>query len=596
MAQQAIVETIFNSVIEALPTELGALLGQELSCNNTNYQLISKDDFFSGDPRPKSSLSHLNVVGDHEGEAFLILPTKTSIIFGGTLIMLPQDQIEENVQNEKLDGEVADAYGEVANILAGVLTQVFLDKHSKSLRFVRTEVEELDSSSIDITSDAPFPPGIYFSCSSQLAMGEQSLGTIEIIIPAELLDLADAPQTDSTLKEPEVPAATSPPEEQKPAKEVPTDKVATPAPPARPPFTDAKKLADVVLKATIEQTSEEVGALLGQTFACSDLKMEMVSKSDFFSSHCLEKSILTNFEVSGNISGKSFLLQGIKDSILMGGTLIMLPEEEIEASMGKGEFDGEVADAYGEVANIISGGLTQTFIDRFPQQLRFVKTTSETIVPTKLTMDDDTPFPEGQYYLASCAVSLQEKVLKRMHFLFPAEILGLDGQTETTQVAEQTDEQRTEQTSNQSAGQSAGQTGSTSAAASPIQPPKDALPVILVITDAPENAEMISHTLKNDNCDVKIIGYKDDVRTVFSSHPVLGVFLMMSEVGEKGFSVAIKLQASGYKLPPVIATGPEWTRSAVLKAVKYGARDILVTPASDDEIRNKASQHISIPA
>ncbi len=594
MAQQAIVETIFNSVIEALPTELGALLGQELSCNNTNCQLISKDDLFSGDPRPKSSLSHLNVVGDHEGEAFLILPTKTSIIFGGTLIMLPQNQIEENVQNEKLDGEVADAYGEVANILAGVLTQVFLDKHSKSLRFVRTEVEELDSSSVDTTSDAPFPPGIYFSCSSQLAMGEQSLGTIEIIIPAELLDLADAPQTDRTLEESEVPAATSPPEEQKLTKEIPAEKVATPAPPARPPFTDAKKLADVVLKATIEQTSEEVGALLGQTFACSDLKMEMVTKSDFFGTHCLEKSILTTFEVSGDTSGKSFLLQGIKDSILMGGTLIMLPEEEIETSMGKGEFDGEVADAYGEVANIISGGLTQTFTDRFPQQLRFVKTTAETIVPTKLSMDDDAPFPEGQYYLASCAVSLQEKVLEQMHFLFPAEILGLDGQTtETTQVAEQTAEQRVEQTSNQSVGKTESTAANTSP---PTQPPKDALPVILVITDAPENAEVISHNFKNDNCDVKIISYKDDVRTVFSSHPVLGVFLMMSEVGEKGFSVAIKLQSSGYKLPPVIATGPEWTRSAVLKAVKYGARDILVTPASADEIRNKVSQHISIPA
>jgi DNA-binding response OmpR family regulator len=102
--------------------------------------------------------------------------------------------------------------------------------------------------------------------------------------------------------------------------------------------------------------------------------------------------------------------------------------------------------------------------------------------------------------------------------------------------------------------------------------------------------------LKSEKYEVKIIGYKDDVRTVFSAHPVLGVFLLMSEVGEKGFSVAIKLQSSGYKLPPIIAGGPEWTRSAVLKAVKYGARDILVTPASDDEIRDKATQHISIPA
>jgi len=109
-------------------------------------------------------------------------------------------------------------------------------------------------------------------------------------------------------------------------------------------------------------------------------------------------------------------------------------------------------------------------------------------------------------------------------------------------------------------------------------------------------AEKVQKNLQHDSYDIEVIGHKDDVRSVFSKHPVLGIFLLMSEVGEKGFSVAIKLQSCGYSLPPIIVGGPEWTRSAVLKAVKYGARDILVTPASDDEIRSKANEHLSIPA
>ena len=277
MAHQAIVETVFKSVIDAFPTELGALLGQELSCTDTKYQLTSKEELFSGESRSKSSLSHLKVVGDHEGEAFLILPTRTSIIFGGTLIMLPQDQIEENAKKEKLDGEVADAYGEVANILAGVLTQVFLDKYPKSLRYIRTEVKELDASSVDVASDLPFPPGKYFSCSSQLAMDGQSLGRIEIIVPAGLLDLVEvASQTDSSESsagEPEPTAsAQHAPDVEPPTTVKPETQPEIPAAPVRPPFADAKKLADVVLKSTIQQVSEEVAALLGQTFVCSDLK------------------------------------------------------------------------------------------------------------------------------------------------------------------------------------------------------------------------------------------------------------------------------------------------------------------------------------
>ena len=66
----------------------------------------------------------------------------------------------------------------------------------------------------------------------------------------------------------------------------------------------------------------------------------------------------------------------------------------------------------------------------------------------------------------------------------------------------------------------------------------------------------------------------------------------MAQVGEKGFAAAIKLQSAGRLLPPLIFAGPEWTRSAVLRAVKYGAKDILVTPASGDEIQQKASLHL----
>ncbi|MCF6179122.1 MAG: hypothetical protein L3J63_07005, partial [Geopsychrobacter sp.] len=200
-------------------------------------------------------------------------------------------------------------------------------------------------------------------------------------------------------------------------------------------------------------------------------------------------------------------------------------------------------------------------------------------------------FPDGLFYLASCAISLQGTALDRMHLLFPAEILGLEHQATAP-------EQQTEIAQGQQTGQpkSPDNPSAPKSARKAPEPPAGARPVILIISDAPGMAETVSQNLQHDNYDIEIIGYKDDVRTMFAHHPVLGIFLLMAEVGEKGFSVAIKLQSCGYTLPPIIAGGPEWTRSAVLKAVKYGARDILITPASDDEIRTKANEHISIPA
>jgi FixJ family two-component response regulator len=64
------------------------------------------------------------------------------------------------------------------------------------------------------------------------------------------------------------------------------------------------------------------------------------------------------------------------------------------------------------------------------------------------------------------------------------------------------------------------------------------------------------------------------------------VFLVMQEASEQGFGVAIKISSAGLPVP-LVAAGPAWTRTMVLKAVKYGACDILITPSSSDDIREK---------
>ncbi|MEZ4485905.1 MAG: hypothetical protein R2864_15530 [Syntrophotaleaceae bacterium] len=40
-----------------------------------------------------------------------------------------------------------------------------------------------------------------------------------------------------------------------------------------------------------------------------------------------------------------------------------------------------------------------------------------------------------------------------------------------------------------------------------------------------------------------------------------------------------------------MAAGSQWTRSKVLQAVKYGVCDILVTPATADEVLEKVEAH-----
>ena len=116
-------------------------------------------------------------------------------------------------------------------------------------------------------------------------------------------------------------------------------------------------------------------------------------------------------------------------------------------------------------------------------------------------------------------------------------------------------------------------------------------PIVLLISEQQETTKPFVDILTSAGYECKVMNFQDEVREQFKQHQILGIFLIMAQVGEKGFASAIKLQSAGQSLPPIIFGGPDWTRSAVLRAVKYGAKDILVMPASNDEIQDKVSRH-----
>jgi len=625
LKQRALIDVVCKAGLQTLAGEIGALLGQMLSCSDIKLRTCSKEQLFSNPAREKTALTRISVSGDREGNCFLLNRISAAAVLAGTLIMLPEDMIEENVKSGKLDGELTDAFGEVANIIAGVMTQAFVDKYPKTLRFVKKTVEELIPTKIDMESDTPFPPGDYYVASCELAIDETDLGIFEFVVPLPIFDLEEA----AAATEPAIPVA---PQEEAtapidpPAATTPTPAAATlaqnpsapapEAPPAvkKPKFVDAKKLVDVVFNTTIGQIGEEIGALLGQTLKCTDTQLVMTTKEELFSTHCLEKSILTQMKVSGDKKGVGYLLTQVPDAIAMGGTLIMLPDDQIAEQMTKGEFDGEVSDAFGEIANILAGSLTQVFLDRYPKQLRFVRTESQTIVPTKIDPASDEPFTEDSYYLASFAIAMDGYELHRLFLLFPAEVFDLDAPAEvTTGNAEQTGvtasstaattdawgQPETEKSAVKSSEREASVSASVKSAASAAPAPAAATPdtapagppIVLILSDQQSAAEPFVEILSSASYDCRVLSFQDDIKELLQQHQVLGIFLIMAQVGEKGFAAAIKLQSAGRALPPLIFAGDQWTRSAVLRAVKYGAKDILVIPASTDEIQDKVTQH-----
>ncbi len=171
-----------------------------------------------------------------------------------------------------------------------------------------------------------------------------------------------------------------------------------------------QKRVDKILQAVKSRTQEEVGALLGTVFVLDSESYELVSKKDLFD-QLQGKQICAEMDITGDITGKGCLLLGIKDAIRLGGTLIMLPETELEEVMGREEYSEEIEDSYGEIANIIAGSFTKDFEEMYPKACRFVRKSQNKIAPAKVDIESDEPVENRQLYRIVWSMVLDGKAM-----------------------------------------------------------------------------------------------------------------------------------------------------------------------------------------
>ncbi len=412
---------------------------------------------------------------------------------------------------------------------------------------------------------------------------------------------------------------------------------------------DKQVFINKILTETLKKIQDEVGGLLGQDFSCPKPSHRLISRDDLFAT-LSGKAVLATLSISGDNSGTAYLVVGLKDAISLGGTLILLPPDEMEQRREQNLFDDEVDDAYGEIANIIAGVYTAVFTEHANPKLHFKKTGLTPFSPD----DPNGPVPAGTYYVSTCPTQLANKPLGTLSVLIPPELLGLEPPPEVAEAAA-TASQPSTSASGQPKGAPPGekptagampespstpaQTGvsapaaksasTAGQAAAPTQPSaaseteSDAEqitpegekppstgpsanrispsastepPVILVVSETLQSAEAFAHSFMDRcNCTVTCMHFQGDFLTNTRGKNVKGVFLAMREVGDRGLASIIKIQSAVGEVPPLVAAGPEWTRKTVLQAVKYGASDILVTPATPEEVLEKIDKHMQLP-
>lgn len=579
------VDALLEECRDKVAKEVAALLSADIMVDHVENAIVSKEDFFAEKVTGKQVETRMEVVGDVEGNSHLFVSLRDAIHLGGILIMLPPSELDSVMQEEDFGEDAKDAYGEVANIISGVYTSVFEEQYIKKLRFIRKELQQVIPVKVEAEGDEPIRNQHYYCSTMNWVIEGQQHGTFHMLFPLDMLQLSELiqePQPEQSEQLSVFPGQQ--PEGQDQGQPVAaTDVPQSVSGTSRQDAEKEQARIDKMLISCRERMQDEVGALLGMEVTLSDPSNSLLSKEEFFFDSVSGKQVLAHLDVVGELEGKSYLSLNLADAIRIGGVLIMLPASELDSAVSDGDFGADTQDAFGEVSNIISGVYTAIFEEQYTKQIRFVKTGLSQVSPLKVDIESEEPIANEKYYVSSMTLGLNKVSYGEINFLLPATLFGLEGldlpETSATEQAAQTNRALNDGI--------AGQSGS------PPQTPgpsggSGALDILLISDDVAEAAK-ISQVLQGMGYSSKTLSFKENALNYLPGQ-LKAVFLVMKEVNEQAFGVAIKINAACSL--PLIAAGPGWTRTKVIKAVRYGVRDIILTPATADDIQEKANHYV----
>jgi chemotaxis protein CheY-P-specific phosphatase CheC len=569
-----------------LTEEVSSLLGVNVKFSTPENSYISKEDLFFEELEGKQVIADMEVAGELQGKSYLFLGLKDSIHLGGVLIMLPPNELENVVSDEEFSEDVKDAYGEVANIVSGVYTSVFEEQYTEKIRFVKKTIQQIVPMKVEIDSEEPVENQQYYMSAMSMAVDGNVLGKMRMVFPSALLKIAQADQEESVEAPPapEEVAAPVAPVETVAANDEETEVVESVRKRAAG-FDPVKhrKRVDKLLKECGKTVQKEVSALLGADIQISEIENRLISKEDFFFDVANGKQVMAKMDVVGELEDESYLFFTLKDAIHTGGILIMLPPTELESAVSSEEFNEDSVDAFGEIANIIAGVYTAVFEEQYTDKIRFIKTDLQQVVPMKVDIESDEPCPDLVYYLSSMVLSIEGERQGNINLLLPAAMLQLDEAAQNAAVQDQQDERPEKVEVEAEKAEAAG--GGVQKADRQKHVPVD----ILIISDDEVASAHLAAGAEECGFSIRKVSFKDNIKSAITSE-LKAIYIVMREVDEKAFGMAIRVSSSSSL--PLIAAGPGWTRSKVIKAVKYGVNDILLTPATNDDIKENIENNL----
>lgn len=341
------------------------------------------------------------------------------------------------------------------------------------------------------------------------------------------------------------------------------------------------QLLHTIVSRAVSQACEESSMLLGQTFSADEEDCLNTNRITYFSDTD-DPMMVAAVESRDDYPGFLYMVFTLRDAILLSGLMLGIPPARISEKRRLAILESDDIDAFGEIMNQIIGSFNSVFQPGFPKKSHLKLISHRKFVPGVDEMGDQDPFPDGEYHLCRFRLSIPGHEMDRLDIFFTADLAHLFDPPSVT-VGEETGAETVD-----------GVPGGTEAETSAGESAGEKEAAILVLDDDEGDRQRFAEALSGVGIPVVTAPTASDIRSFFSRSDVRLVIAGVALPDDHHLSLCIKISslAQGGKSVPVIMAAREWTRSAVLKAVKYGARDIIMKPAPPEEVVAKVRRLI----
>lgn len=355
-----------------------------------------------------------------------------------------------------------------------------------------------------------------------------------------------------------------------------------------------------VVDNAFKQAAEDSGMLLGQELTIGETDRIATNRQTYF---CDMDDLCFVAEVtsSGEFAGKFYTVIGLRDAICMSGYLLGIPPARINEKRRLAIMEDDDVDAFSEIVNQMVGSFNSVFQPAFNNKVHLKVAPPQKFIPETTEITETEPVPDGEYLLFRGRMEMAGQEMGYVDLLLPmplAELFDPPAAVEEEPVAA-SDAEGDEAAAEDGAGTAGEDADAGEGAAAAEAPVSTAAPAamsarkVLILEDDDGDRQLLRDSLASRGYEAIEAGLDADIREIFAAGGVRLVVLGIHNGDDRDMAVCIKIKAIVQEEAlPIIMCAREWTRSAVLKAVKYGARDIIVKPYQPEEVAAKVEKFL----